>query len=255
MTHSMNYQGPKLAKFLQFILKFAIFVLLLVVCYIFFMEEAIAKFQKRATTVTEKSIPIEDLGGYKSPAIVICPNPAFKPSISDLHGFKYPTRDLFNMRTPFSEKYKYLFNKTPVRSLFEAFSYTENDLEIKAFGTTLNEGDNQVKSFNLHMKMNFELKKIRTENNGICHLIQSRNIENWKEKGGSITVQYKKSLSVSDVPKSLKIYFVERDEWQGKNIYPYGKRNIYRKLLFSQTRINNSNLKFRIVIEYIEYSY
>ena len=223
------------------------------------MEEAIAKFQKRATTVTERSIPIEDLGGYKSPAIVICPNPAFKPSISDLHGFKYPTRDLFNMRTPFSEKYKYLFNKTPVRSLFEAFSYTEDDLEIKAFGTTLNEGDNQVKTFNsiidLHMTMNFELKKIRTENNGICHLIQSRNIENWKEKGGFITVQYKKSLSVSDVPKSFRIYFVERDEWQGKNIYPYDKRNIYRKIIFSQTRINNSNLKFRILIEYIEFSY
>ena len=94
---------PKLLKFLQYALKFAIFTLLLVVCYIYFMKEAIEQFKKEATTVTERSIPIEDLGGFKSPAIVVCPNPAFKPSISDLHGFAYPTRDLFNMKTPFSE--------------------------------------------------------------------------------------------------------------------------------------------------------
>ena len=97
------------------------------------MEEAIGKFYKEAITVTERSIPIKDRGGYNSPAILICPNPAFKPSISDLHGFRYPTRDLFNMRTPFSEKYKGLFTKTTVRSLFEAFSYTDNDLEFKDF--------------------------------------------------------------------------------------------------------------------------
>ena len=136
----MNCQGPKLAKFLQYALKFAIFVTLLVVCYIYFMAEAIDKFQKKATTVTERS---KDLGGYKSPAIAICPNPAFKPSIFNIHGFKYPTRDLFNMRTPFSEKYKYLFTKTTVQSLFDAFSY-DDEVEFKSFGTTLNEGDNQV---------------------------------------------------------------------------------------------------------------
>ena len=110
----MNCQGPKLAKYLQRAIKIAFFALLLIVCYIYFMEEAIGKFQRKATTVTERSLSIEDLGGYKCPAIVICPNPACKPSISDLHGFKYPTRDLFNMRTPFSEKYKDLFTKASV---------------------------------------------------------------------------------------------------------------------------------------------
>ena len=208
----MNYQGPKLAKFLQFILKFAIFVLLLVVCYIFFMEEAIAKFQKRATTVTERSIPIEDLGGYKSPTIVICPNPAFKPSISDLHSFTYPTRDLFNMKTPFSEKYQYLFNKTTVRSKFDAFSYAD-DLVYKAFGTAFNEGDNLLDFGDV--KINIEFKKVRTAYEGVCYVIQQRNVENWKENGGFGTVQYKKTLSVSDRPKGFKIFFVERDEWQG----------------------------------------
>ena len=182
MTHSikMNYQSPKLAKFLQFILKFAIFVLLLVVCYIFFMEEAIAKFQKRATTVTERSIPIEKLGGYKSPAIVICPNPAFKPSISDLHGFKYPTRDLFNMRTPFSEKHKYLFNNATVRSQFDAFGYAD-DLVFKAFGTAFHEGDNLVEFGPL--KVNVEFKKVRTAYEGVCYVIISVRLWNFKDGG------------------------------------------------------------------------
>ena len=154
----MNYQFPKLAKFLQYALKFAFLTLLLVVCYTYFMKAAIEQFKKEATTVTERSIPIEDLGGYKSPAIVICPNPAFKPSTSDLHGFKYPTRDLFNMRTPFSEKYKYLFNKTTVRSQFDAFSYAD-DLVFKAFGTAFHEGDNLV-GFG-PLKINVEFKKVR----------------------------------------------------------------------------------------------
>ena len=194
------------------------------------MKEAIEKFQKGATTVTERS---KNLGGYKSPAIVICPNPAFKPSISDLHGFKYPTRDLFNMRTPFSEKYKDLFTKTPVPSLFDTFSYTDEDLEFKAFGTTLNEGDNLVKFEEWDWIMNFELKKVRTTHYGACHVIQPRNIKNWNEEGGTITVQYKKTLAISDAPKSFLIYFVERDEWQGKNICTYGKHNLLPKLLSS----------------------
>ena len=139
---AQSVKMPKILKFLQYALKFAVFTLLLVVCYIYFMKEAIEQFKKKATTVTERSIPIEDLGGYKSPAIVVCPNPAFKPSISDLHGFTYPTRDLFNMRTTqFSEKYKYIFNKTTIQSQFDAFSYAD-DLVFKAFGTAFHEGDN-----------------------------------------------------------------------------------------------------------------
>ena len=205
----MNFHGPKLAKFLQYALKFAIFVILLVVCYIYFMAEAIDKFQKKATTVTERS---KDLGGYKSPAIVFCPNPAFKPSISEIYGFKYPTRDLFNMRTPFSEKNKYIFNKTTVRSQFDAFSYA-GDLVFKAFGTPFNEGDNLVDFGPL--KINVEFKKVRTAYEGVCYVIQQRNVENWNEEGGLATVQYKKTLSVSDRPKGFKIFFVERDEWQG----------------------------------------
>ena len=205
----MNCQCPKLAKCLQFALKFAIFASLLVVCYIYFMEEAITKFQKKATTVTEKSKKV----GYQSPAVVICPNPTFKPSISDLHGFKYPTRDLFNMRSPFSEKYKHLFTKTTVRSLLDAFSYAD-DLEFKTWGKTLNEGDNLMKFGDVII--NYVLKRIRTTYDGVCHVIQPRNIENWNEQFGAITVQYKNTLSVFDAPKSFFIYFVERDEWQGK---------------------------------------
>ena len=205
----MNCQCPRLLKCLQFALKFAIFASLLVVCYNYFMAEAITKFQKKATTITEKSKKV----GYQSPAVVICPNPTFKPSISNRHGFKYPTRDLFNIRSPFSEKYKYLLAKTTVRSLFDTFSYAD-DLEFKTTGKTLNEGDNLMKFGDVII--NYVLKRIRTTYDGVCHVIQPRNIENWNEQLGAITVQYKKTLSVLDAPKSVFIFFVEREEWQGK---------------------------------------
>ena len=181
----MNCRGPTIATFLQFSLKFVIFVSLLVVCYFYFMKEAIAKFQRKATTVTERSIHIDDLGGYKCPDIVICPNPSFKPSISDLHGFKYPTRDLFNIMTPFSETYKYLFNKTPVRYLFEAFSYAD-DFNFKTLGITLNEGDNLLEFDDA--KLSIALKKVRTTHMGVCHVMQSRNVQNWNERNEMVKV-------------------------------------------------------------------
>ena len=203
---SMNF--VRLAKFIQFGLKAAIFIALLVVCIVFFMLEAIEKSVQGATWVDDKSVD----QGFESPAVVMCPSPPFKPSISESYGFKYPTRDLFNMQTPFSEKYKHLFADKTVRTLFEDFSF-DNDLEFRILGKVLKLGDNEFEVGK--MKANVELIRIRTTYDGVCHVLQPRNILNWGERDGVLTIQYKKTLPASDVPQSFFLYFVPRNEWQG----------------------------------------
>ena len=207
----MNLLNPKLAKSFKFGLKSAIFITLLVVCYVIFMKEAIEKSVEGETWVNEKSFNL----GFENPAFVICSSPSFKPSISEQYGFEYPTRDLFNMRTPFSEKYKYLFANKTVRNLFEDFTYA-NDLEFRGFGNLLKEGDNEFKIYD--MIVNLELKKIITPFDGICHVIQARNIQNWNEREGLFTVAFKRSLDVADIPKRFTIYLTKRDNWQGDDL-------------------------------------
>lgn len=202
----MNF--VQLAKFIQFGLKAAIFITLLVLCIVYFMVDAIDKSVQGETRVKEKSVDI----GFESPAVVICPSPSFKPSISENYGFEYPTRDLFNMRTPFSDKFKHLFINKTVRRLFEDFSY-DDDLEFIFIGKILKHGDNEFKY--KKMIINVELIKIRTEYDGTCYVVQPRNVKNWSESWGEVTIQYKKTLPTSDVPESFFLYFVPRNEWQG----------------------------------------
>ena len=207
----------QLAKFIQFGLKSAIFIILLVVCYVVLMMEAIEKSAKEATTISERSVDL----GFEYPDVVICSYPTFKPSVSELYNFKYPTRDLFNMKTAFSEEYKYIYGNKTVRSVFETFSYAD-DLEFWALGNPLKEGSNEIKIADTIVDVG--LKTIRTTYNGVCHVIQARGVKNSDDPGiaalyeriGTISIKYKKTLDVSDIPKSFILYFVARDEWQGK---------------------------------------
>ena len=207
----------RLAKFIQFGLKSVIFITLLIVCYVFLMMEAIEKSSRAATTISERSVDL----GYEYPDVVICSYPDFKPSVSEVYGVKYPTRDLFNMKTSFTEKYKHVFDNKTIRSVFQSFSYAD-DLEFWALGYPLKEGSNEIKIADTIVDVG--LKTIRTTYNGVCHVIQARGEKNSDDPGlaaqyerfGTISIKYKKTLDISDIPKSFILYFVARDEWQGK---------------------------------------
>ena len=198
--------NPKLILLFKSCLKFSIFMSLLIVCYIFFMKDAIEKSKKGATTVTARQVKQE----YESPDIILCPNPAFKPSISTKYEFQYPTRDLFNMHTNFTEQYKSIFENKTVWEVFEEFSYA-NDLEFKSFQVQLKEGANPYEYGNT------EWLKIRTTYDGVCHIIQERN--NKSEQSSAFTIHYKEKLEVVDHPKSFFIYFTPKDQWQGECIF------------------------------------
>ena len=186
----------QLAKFIQFGLKSAIFIILLVVCYVFLMMEAIEKSAKEATTISERSVDL----GFEYPDVVICSYPTFKPSVSELYDFKYPTRDLFNMKTLFSEEYKYIYGNKTVRSVFETFSYAD-DLEFWALGNPLKEGSNEIKIADTIVDVG--LKTIRTTYNGVCHVIQARGLANWVERVGTISI--KPSLNTQSCNRGLLV--------------------------------------------------
>ena len=86
----MNIPLPKLC---HYALDFMIFLSLLMFCYFLYMKEAINEYQEGAISVTkqEKELNLE------APALTICPNPSFKPSMSKMHELDIPTRDMFTM--------------------------------------------------------------------------------------------------------------------------------------------------------------
>ena len=112
--------GLKLAKYCHYFLYLITFVVLFVVCHIFYIKDAIEESQMQAKSITKRSMDLE----FEPPAITICPKPAFKPSISRL---STPVRSFFlGAGGPNHPLYK-PENITDVQELYEDYSYA-NDL-------------------------------------------------------------------------------------------------------------------------------
>ena len=67
------------------------FISLLVLCYFLYMDEAIKESKIRATTLIKRPEEYE----LELPTITICPEPGFKPSISEMYNLSKPARLLF----------------------------------------------------------------------------------------------------------------------------------------------------------------
>ena len=104
------------AKICQISLNFIIFISLGVICYFYLMEEAIIKSKRRAKTITSR----QEKSEIEYPAIIICPYPGFKPSLSKK--LDYAAKDLFRFET--SEKL--LFDKKTVPKVFEEYTYGDS---------------------------------------------------------------------------------------------------------------------------------
>ena len=85
------------AKIFQSSLNFIIFVILGVICYYYLIEDAIKKSENGATIITSR----QEHEGFEYPAIIICPYPGFKPSLSQKLKYQ-PKKNLLFVR----KKYK-----------------------------------------------------------------------------------------------------------------------------------------------------
>ena len=67
------------------------FISLLVLCYFPYMDEAIKESKIRATTLIKRPEEYE----LELPTITICPEPGFKPSITQTYNLSNPARHIF----------------------------------------------------------------------------------------------------------------------------------------------------------------
>ena len=131
----MRFKRPRFkpAKHCLYGLKIMVFISLLIGCYFQYMKSALEDYFKNSITVVVRS---EEITQYEAPAIIVCANYDYKPSVQINHKFDFPTRNLFQgkilrflaMEDPKQLDRVYdLFQNRSVEELFNDYTYA-NDL-------------------------------------------------------------------------------------------------------------------------------
>ena len=135
------------AKHCFYGLKIIVFISLLIGCYFQYMKSALEDYFKNSLTVVIRS---EEIKQYEAPAITVCANYDFKPSVQINNKFDFPTRYLFRgkiikflmMEDPKTLDRVYdLFQNSSVEGLFRSSTYADDlmfigdseDLKIVSF--------------------------------------------------------------------------------------------------------------------------
>ena len=122
----------KPAKHCFYGLKIIVFISLLIGCYFQYMKSALEDYFKNSLTVVIRS---EEIKQYEAPAITVCANYDFKPSVQINNKFDFPTRYLFQgkiikflaMEDPKTLDRVYdLFQNTSVEEFFRSSTYADD---------------------------------------------------------------------------------------------------------------------------------
>ena len=121
----------KPAKHCLYGVKSIVFVSLLIGCYFQYMKSALEDYLKNSLTVVIRS---EEITKYEPPAITVCANNDFKPSVQINNNFDFPTRYLFHgkiikfllMDPKTLERVYLLFQNKSVEELFRSSSYADD---------------------------------------------------------------------------------------------------------------------------------
>lgn len=121
----------KPAKHCLYGVKSIVFVSLLIGCYFQYMKSALEDYFKNSLTVVIRS---EEITKYEPPAITVCANNDFKPSVQINNNFDFPTRYLFHgkiikfllMDPKTLERVYLLFQNKSVEELFRSSSYADD---------------------------------------------------------------------------------------------------------------------------------
>ena len=130
----MRFKRPRFkpAKHCLYGLKIIVFISLLIGCYFQYMKSALEDYFKKSITVVVRS---EEITQYEAPAITVCANYDYKPSVQINHKFDFPTRNLFQgkilrflaMEDPKQLDRVYdLFQNRSVEELFRSSSYADD---------------------------------------------------------------------------------------------------------------------------------
>ena len=200
----------QLVNFFHYRLYILSFFVLIVLCYVLYMTDAIKESERGAMTVTKRSEPRE----YEPPSVMFCPFPGFKPSIVKKYNLSIPPQDIFMIKHWLNKESleKKLFYTRNVQELYEEFQYGDS-FTFNFMGIDLKFGDNEIVFMDARIQI--ELKRISTILNGDCYLIEFKKCVNWKRKMASFYVRYSQNMDVQDVPRGFVIYFTQKDNWHG----------------------------------------
>ena len=171
------------------------------------MEDAIKKSEKGSTTITSR----REKSGFENPAIIICPYPGFKPSLSQK--LEYAAKDLFKLKT----QDKSFFNNKTVPEVFEEYTYG-NSINFSTRESSfkiipLKEGENKFGNKFGNVTQTIELKKVPTQDNGMCHVIFLDKVKEGKRT--HLLVEYMDPINSSGVPERFSVFLLPTNEWQG----------------------------------------
>ena len=122
----------KLAKYSLYGLKGIVFILLLIGSYFQYMKSALDDYFKNSLTVVTRS---EEIKQYEAPAITVCANYDFKPSVQINNKFDFSTRYLFqgkiikflSMEHPETlDRVVDLFQNISVEEFFRSSTYADD---------------------------------------------------------------------------------------------------------------------------------
>ena len=188
-------------------LRFFLFISLILVWYFVYFEGAFEEFRTKAITTVVRNEELEQL---VSPTILICPNSAFKPSITKEYQFDYSARSLFwDLKD--SQKVKKIFRDQSVPDVFHNFSYA-HDLTFSILSKFVLKPGTNYFDFEKNVTGLFELKAIPTVYQGTCHIID---VLGWGWSYWTFDISYNENLSTVDIPKSFNVYITSKKGWQG----------------------------------------
>ena len=176
ITHSKDPSYINMASNLKFVERFlniTILIILLVIFYVYYLQEVSKQFTEGITNTAKYERKVTEI---EPPVWEVCLDPFYKPSVFEEYG--NITNKIF-----FGNVYPEVLINNTILNIFDEATYQLNkDFTIVLYGKgtydiniTLELGENQIQWGN-EKKIKFEVKKIRTTAHGNCYVILPKNV-------------------------------------------------------------------------------
>ena len=195
-------------KYQKFYIEGILYLILLVIYINFYLIGEVQNYMKGSTALSSRTEKVEFL---EAPHMTLCFQPSFKPSTLQKHG-------LPEHMEHFKDLYKALKLKgmDMDMEMYENFSYKhEKDFDIKLTKLIFTNGTI------LNKPIDFEIQKVVTFRNGLCHLIKYD--ENVSTTDAKLRLHFSYKGLDSDMPESAKLLLSSPRGWYGIIIddWPY----------------------------------
>ena len=188
-----------LKKYRKFFITGILYLILLVLYIIFYLIGEIQTYIKGNTALSSRTERVEFL---EAPYMTLCFQPPFKPSMLQKYGLPEHTEH-------FKDLYKALKLKGMDMEMYENFGYKhEKDFDIKLTRLKFTNGTK------LYEPINFEIQKVVTFRNGLCHFIKHNELY-LSTTDDKMNLHFTYKGLDSDMPELAKLLLSSLHGWHG----------------------------------------